>query len=97
VIDRRTDAGISRFFDLATAKRQAVELYDLGRDPDQLRSVAGQPAHAATERRLRVQLDSWLRETGDPRVIQDDDRWDRFPYYGQPLKGGAPAPLLLRW
>ena len=33
VIDRRKDPGISRFFDLATAKRQAEELYDLGATP----------------------------------------------------------------
>jgi N-sulfoglucosamine sulfohydrolase len=58
VLDRRKDAGISRFFDLATAKRQAEELYDLGSDPDQLRNITGQPAHAAAERRLRAQLDS---------------------------------------
>ena len=26
----------------------------------------------------------WMRETADPRATVDDDRWDRFPYYGQP-------------
>jgi N-sulfoglucosamine sulfohydrolase len=86
VVDRRSDPAIKRFFDLATAKRPAEELYDLRRDPDQLQNVAGQPAHADAEQRLRRQLDEWLRETGDPRVATDDDRWDRFPYYGQPAK-----------
>jgi arylsulfatase A-like enzyme len=87
VSDRRQDPAIASFFALATAKRPAVELYDLRQDPDQLKNVAGQPAHASAERRLRQQLDDWLRETGDPRLTQkDDDRWDRFPYYGQPVK-----------
>jgi arylsulfatase A-like enzyme len=86
VVDRQRDPGISRFFDLATAKRPVEELYDLRRDPDQLQNVAGQPAHADAQRRLRQQLDAWLRETSDPRVTNDDDRWDRFPYYGAPVK-----------
>jgi hypothetical protein len=86
LVDRRNDPGISRFFELATAKRPAEELYDLRRDPDQLQNVAGQPVHADAQRRLRQQLDAWLRETRDPRVTTDDDRWDRFPYYGAPVK-----------
>jgi N-sulfoglucosamine sulfohydrolase len=86
VLDRQRGGDITKFFDLATAKRPAEELYDLARDPDQLRNVAGQPAHVAAKRRLRQQLDSWLRETGDPRATGNDDRWDRFPYYGPPAK-----------
>jgi len=84
LLDRRSDPLIASFFQLATAKRPAEELYDLKRDPEQLVNVAGQAAHRDAQRRLRLQLDRWLRETGDPRSTVDDDRWDRFPYYGQP-------------
>ena len=86
LIDRRNDPAFARYFLLATAKRPAEELYDLRADPHQLENVAGQPAHRDGQRRLRQQLDGWLRETGDPRMTEDDDRWDRFPYYGQPTK-----------
>ena len=86
LLDRRTDPAIASFFQLATAKRPAEELYDLRRDPHQIDNVAGWPAHRAAQQRLRADLDRWLRETGDPRVTGDDDRWDRFPYYGQPAK-----------
>ena len=48
---------------MATAKRPAEELYDLRRDPDQLKNVAGQPAHRAAQQRLRQELDTWLRNT----------------------------------
>lgn len=82
LLDRRADPQMARYFELATAKRPAEELYDLRRDPEQLVNVAGQPAHQAEQRRLREQLMKWLRETGDPRATADDDRWDRFPYYG---------------
>ena len=83
ILDRRADPEIARYFQLATAKRPAEELYDLRRDPDQLVNVAGQAAHRSAQQRLRQDLDRWLRETGDPRASVDDDRWDRFPYYGQ--------------
>ena len=86
LLDRPTDSAIARFFHLATAKRPAEELYDLRRDPEQIENVAGRPAHRAAGQRLRAELDRWMRETGDPRATVDDDRWDRFPYYGAPAK-----------
>ena len=86
LLESRTDAAIARFLELATAKRPAEELYDLRSDPHQITNVAGAAAHRAAQQRLREQLDRWLRETGDPRAVADDDRWDRFPYYGQPAK-----------
>ncbi|HET7695387.1 MAG TPA: sulfatase-like hydrolase/transferase [Vicinamibacterales bacterium] len=86
LLDARSDPAIARFFSLATAKRPAEELYDLRRDPDQITNLAGTPSHRAEQRRLRDRLDRWLRETGDPRAREDDDRWDRMPYYGQPVK-----------
>jgi arylsulfatase A-like enzyme len=86
LLDRRDDPPIAPFFRLAAAKRPAEELYDIGRDPDQVRNLAGQPQYRDVQRRLRAELDAWLRETGDPRMAGDDDRWDRFPYYGQPVK-----------
>jgi N-sulfoglucosamine sulfohydrolase len=86
LLDRRDDAPIRRFFELATAKRPADELYDLRRDPHQLTNVAGLPAHAKTLARLRAELAAWQRTTGDPRASEDDDRWDTYPYYGEPAK-----------
>ena len=86
LLERRDDSEIARYFRLATAKRPAEELYDLRRDPEQVENVAGRPAHRDAQRRLRAELEAWLRVTGDPRATVDDDRWDRFPYYGQPAK-----------
>lgn len=86
LLDRRNDKTIEPFFRLATARRAAEELYDLKRDPEQIENVAGRPAYREAQQRLRAELDRWLRETGDPRATVDDDRWDRFPYYGQPVK-----------
>jgi hypothetical protein len=84
---------IEPFFRLATAKRPAEELYDLARDPAQVENVAGSAAYRDAQQRLRAELDHWLRETGDPRATVDDDRSDRFPYYG----AGEVAIILVQW
>ncbi len=72
----------SRHFRLAFEKRPAEELYDLARDPQQLENVAGRPEHAEAQKKLRADLDRWMAETADPRALNDDDRWDRYPYIG---------------
>ena len=86
LLDRREHPAIARFFALATAKRPAEELYDLNADPAQLTNVADDPNRSDAKARLRRMLDEWMRTTGDPRATTDDDRWDRYPYYGQPAK-----------
>jgi len=86
MLDARNDPAIAGLFQLATAKRPAEELYDVRRDPDQITNLAGRPDYRAVQRRLREELDRWLRATGDPRATADDDRWDRMPYYGAPAK-----------
>lgn len=77
----------------AMAKRPAEELYAVVVDPGQLHNLADDPRHAATLRQLRARLDAWMRDTQDPRATADDDRFDRYPYYGPPVsvgKGVAP-------
>jgi arylsulfatase A-like enzyme len=86
LLERRGDPAIARFFALATAKRPAEELYDLRADPGQLENVAGTPQYARDKAALKATLEKWMRDTQDPRLSQDDDRWDKYPYYGNPGK-----------
>lgn len=88
------DAAHASFRQHAFDKRPAEELYVVATDPGQLRNVAGDPAHADVLRDLRARLDQWMRDTGDPRATADDDRFDRYPYYGPPLAGRIVAPPL---
>jgi arylsulfatase A-like enzyme len=90
ILDHRDDANVHRFFALDFAKRSAEELYDLDRDPAQLVNVADRPEHAAARQELRSTLDNWMKTTGDPRVNPADDRWDKFPYFGQPVNPRRP-------
>lgn len=69
-------------FELAFARRPAVELYDLKKDPAQLTNVAGQPRYREIAARLGRQLDAHLRATADPRAFGRGDEFDRYPFWG---------------
>lgn len=86
LLARQSDRTIGRYFALATAKRPGEELYDLRKDPGQLENVAMKPELAQAKKELRAALDKWMRDTGDPRATADDDRWDKYPYFGNPGK-----------
>lgn len=82
LLTRRNDKLIGRYFYLATDKRPAEELYDLKKDPAQLVNVAERVEYATAKRKLHALLDKWMRETGDPRATTDDDRYDKYQYFG---------------
>lgn len=83
ILSRRDDPAIKPFFDLATAKRPAEELYDVRKDPWELHNVADDPAYSKVKDILRAKLDAWMVKTADPRVANPhEDRWDRYPYAG---------------
>ncbi|MGH9767545.1 MAG: hypothetical protein ACREAB_08950 [Blastocatellia bacterium] len=84
LLSRRNDPAIAKYFKLATDKRPAEEFYDLRKDPGQTNNVAEKAEYAKAKKQLRAALDNWMRDTGDPRATTDDDRWDRYPYFGNP-------------
>lgn len=67
----------------AFGRRPAEELYDVGRDPDQLHNLAANPEFARIKTSLAGKLDAYLKRTGDPRAL--DRGWEldavmkRFP------------------
>ncbi|MCX8091391.1 MAG: sulfatase [Verrucomicrobiae bacterium] len=90
ILAHRDEPQGRRFFELCFAKRPAEELYDLDKDPDQIVNVAGRPEYAAALKRLRAELERWMRNSGDPR-LHGDDGFDRFPYSGAPVRGAPGA------
>ncbi|MFO0843040.1 MAG: sulfatase [Gemmataceae bacterium] len=76
----RDDPKVRPFYDLAFAKRPGEELYDLRKDPDQVRNVAGMAAYAADKARLARDLTKRLEEAGDPRVTGDGLTFERPPF-----------------
>jgi arylsulfatase A-like enzyme len=78
----KDDPKIAKLFQLACGKRPAEELYDLAKDPYQMNNLAEAAEYQETRKSLRKELDQWMRATADPRATGDDDRWDKYPYFG---------------
>jgi uncharacterized sulfatase len=76
----RNDPKWKWHYDYAFGKRPAEELYDLAKDPDQVKNVAGDPAYAEKRKELADQLLGKLKEAGDPRVVEEDCRFERSPF-----------------
>ncbi len=75
-----------RLFDLAFGKRPAEELYDVVRDPYNLKNLAAEPSYAEAKRQLVKRLDEYLVRTLDPRAVGQgqilDEIMKRFPTVG---------------
>ncbi len=80
LVMHRNEAQGRRFYDIAFAKRPGEELYDLRKDPDQMKNVAADPAYAKERAKLAAQLMKILTEAGDPRVTGDGQTFERLPF-----------------
>lgn len=88
ILSNAASPRIQPFFNLSFAKRPAEELYDLRTDPHQLTNLAGRAEHLGTQRTLHARVETWMRNTADPRVDATYDGWDKFPYFGGAPKAG---------
>ncbi len=87
--EQRDDPQIKPYYDLAFAKRPAEELYDLRKDPDQIRNVAADPQYASIRAELAGKLSKLLHQYEDPRVVGGGEKFDAYQYLGS---GGAQWP-----
>lgn len=61
-------------------KRPLEELYKIDNDPGQINNLAALPEYQTIKNDLWLQLSSYLRETGDPR-IHGEDPWQEYIYH----------------
>jgi len=62
---------LQRFIQLIKAPRPREELYDCIADPDQLQNLADKPEFAEVKAKLRARLETYQRQTRDPRITGD--------------------------
>jgi len=85
-------------FEKFYGRRPMFELYDLHKDPDEMNNVAEDPAYAAVRKEMTDRLFTILRETGDPRMVEDGKYFETPPLAGplpkqeqKRLPGGQPV------
>jgi arylsulfatase A-like enzyme len=85
-------------FDKFYGRRPMFELYDLRKDPDEMNNLAEDPAYAAVRKEMTDRLFTILRETGDPRMLEDGKYFETPPLAGplpnqeqKRLPGGQPV------
>jgi len=71
-----------RLFDLAVAKRPEEELYDVRKDPYQMKNIAADPTCRSIKEQMRNDLENKMRALGDPRGHGSDGGWDQQDYFG---------------
>ena len=82
IVSNRKDPKVKPFFDNAYGKRPREELFDMRKDPDQMKNVVSDPAYAETVKKLRTRLMNYLRETNDPRLVENGKFFETPPMAG---------------
>ena len=86
------------FWPLNFGLRPGEELYDLRQDPDCVRNLASDPAHATRRRTMHDDMTAKLKAQGDPRMFGRGDVFDRYPiategsrdFHGRFMRGENP-------
>jgi uncharacterized sulfatase len=80
LVAHREDPQWRWHYEFAFGKRPAEELYDVRRDPDQVKNVASDPAYTKVKAELAARLMQKLTEAKDPRVTGDGKTFERSPF-----------------
>lgn len=91
MLKNKDKEGVRELFDLGFGKRPAEELYDLGKDPFQLKNVANVEEYAKIKEELAGKLTNYLKQQGDPREIGGEIKWINAPYYADKDKRPTPS------
>jgi N-sulfoglucosamine sulfohydrolase len=91
MLKNKDEKTVKPLFDLGFARRPVYELYDLHKDPDQLKNVAGKPGYQTIQNELSQKMEEYLTNTKDPRALHTAIIWDTAPYYNDRDKKPRPG------
>lgn len=90
LIDKADDPELGKFLKLAVEHRPAEELFDIRSDPACLNNLANSADHSDAKEKLARQLESFLRETKDPRIMDGGDVFETYKRYSRLRKFPKP-------
>lgn len=70
-------------------ERPAEELYDLGKDPDEVHNVAADPANAERLKALRGEVEAWMKASHDEGKVYNEPRLLSDPQRAAPVGAAA--------
>ena len=79
MLAHRKDPAVGNLFELGFGKRPAEEIYDLRKDPGELRNLAADPTVGEVKAKLAAELDGQLKAWRDPRALGQGDVFDSYP------------------
>jgi N-sulfoglucosamine sulfohydrolase len=82
ILTRRQEPAMTNYFHLCFGLRPEEELYDLRNDPGETNNVAGSTKFGDVQKKLRGELENWMKTTNDPRLDPKDDQFEKAPYFG---------------
>jgi arylsulfatase A-like enzyme len=77
-------------YELCFGMRPAIELYDIRKDPGQIRNLAPLEESSEAVELLSARLETVLRETADPRLLNNGVTEEGIDFDDYPYLGGAP-------
>lgn len=97
LFDRDTITKFPQQISLCLSKRPEHELYDVAADPHQTRNLAADARYARDLAHMQQRLESYLRQTSDPRIAGHDP-WQSYVYrqtngYGASFNQSLPAAV----
>jgi len=91
ILKNKEKEGIKELFELGFGKRSAEELFDLNKDPFQMKNVAGSEEYRQIKEQLSAALTKYLIKTNDPRETGGDMKWINAAYYADKDKRPRPG------
>ena len=79
IVTSRKDPKVKPVFDHAYGKRPREELYDMNKDPDQMKNLALDRDYSGTVKKLRARLMKYLRDHNDPRLVDNGKFFETSP------------------
>jgi arylsulfatase A-like enzyme len=87
LIQGRTQAAVSPYWNLSFGQRPAEEFYDLRSDPACVTNLAGRAEVASRQAALKSRMHAALKAQADPRVLGQGAVFDAYPYADAQMRG----------
>lgn len=83
ILNLRRDGRDTYFWNLSFGKHSREELYHIETDPDCLINLAASPLYFERKKRMKSILFSELIKQKDPRILNNGDIFDKYPFMDQ--------------